>query len=47
MLTGRHGQGHSSVNSTDLTAKLAHLDPCAVFSTLVVRAREVAFDGLR
>lgn len=31
----------------DLTAKLAQIDPRAVSSTLAVRAREVAFDGLR
>src|SRR6476620_5493898 len=30
-----------------LTAKLAALDPRAVSSTLAVRAREVAIDGLR
>ena len=31
----------------DLTAKLAELDPRAVASTMSVRAREIAFDGLR
>jgi hypothetical protein len=31
----------------DLTAKMAQLDPAIIASVLAVRAREIAFDGLR